>query len=65
MSKSQVVLKYYFTLKFPHKRWDELSMWVNLPLRPKIMPFDLVVVVAFYGEKRIVAVDSIVQVKRH
>lgn len=53
-----VVFKYYFLQQFLFNRWDELQIWMRLPLHPNIAPFDRLVVDKLDGRDVLVGFTS-------
>lgn len=53
-----VVFKYYFLQQFVFYRWDELQIWMRLPLHPNIAPFDRLVVDKLDGRDVVVGFTS-------
>lgn len=53
-----VVFKYYFLQQFMFYRWDELQIWMRLPLHPNIAPFDRLVVDKLDGRHVLVGFTS-------
>lgn len=53
-----VVFKYYFLQQFMFNRWDELQIWMRLPLHPNIAPFDRLVVDKLEGRDVLVGFTS-------
>lgn len=53
-----VVFKYYFLQQFIFNRWDELQIWMRLPLHPNIASFDRLVVDKLDGRDVLVGFTS-------
>lgn len=53
-----VVFKYYFLQQFMFYRWDELQIWMRLPLHSNIAPFDRLVVDKLDGHDVMVGFTS-------
>lgn len=53
-----VVFKYYFLQQFLFNRWDEIQIWMRLPLHPNIAPFDRLVVDKLDGRDVVVGFTS-------
>ncbi|ROW05823.1 hypothetical protein VMCG_05134 [Cytospora schulzeri] len=55
----KVVFKYYFYFQFLRSRWDEMNIWMRLPPRPNVVPFDRLVIEELYGRQRVVGFTSL------